>query len=436
MSDNDWNKKEVKKEVKKIDKRDDIHVVTANQLITADGLSGLSLNARKLFLLAIAQCKQTDTEFYEYETTPTELAEIWGINRSHIYEEAESVGRELMKIVIKIQTGERSYKLRHLFEKCDYTEDKTIYFQLHKDMSDQLLGLNKNFTQPLVFDFMRMRSKYSMEIWHLMQREMQSFKPMTGEPIEFYLSVAEIRKVTGTEDKLKNVAQLKRIVLDTAIKEIKKNLFIGISYSNVKRGRTIIGFVFTAENLLGGRIDPEKISYRTRLKARRAELIRRRAYNIITPQEEFELGYLEKELQQISMEDYDEQGHLIDDYDDSRDDNGTKMKKMPKTKAEYEKIVERSVQTDIPKEVLDSGYIHEKEPNTPSASDEEWNEVVRLNEDFVNNPEKYLTKEEMDEDSAREKEERQMKLMFKAMIEQAGGMDKFMETMKKMESNA
>ena len=65
-----------------------------------------------------------------------------------------------------------------------------------------------------------------------------------------------------------------------------------------------------------------------------------------------------------------------------------------------------------------------------------WSEIVRLNEDFVNNPEKYLTKEEMDEDAAREKEERQMEIMFKAMIEQAGGMDKFMETMKKMESNA
>lgn len=425
--------------VKSIDKRQSLKIVTGNRLITADGLSTLSLNARKLFLLAIAQCKWSDKEFYEYRTTPSELAEIWGVKRTNVYKEAESVGKELMRIVIKIQTEDnKGFELRHLFEKCVYTDDKEIYFQLHKDMSDQLLGLRQNYTQPQMWDFMRMRSKYSVEIWHLLQREMKSFKPGIGENLEFYVSIDEIRKVTGTESKLKQVGELKKVVLDTAIKEIRQNCLCDVTYTNVKKGRYIIGFDFTVTNSYM-KIDPEKMSYRTRLKARRAELIRKRANHTIIPKEEYELKYLEEQLQQMSMEDYDENGKYIDDYDEDEEtskvnEDAPRKSKLPKTKAEYEKAVENSKQTEISKEILDSGFVHEKEPHVPT--NEEWGAQTQLMEDYVEHPDKYLTEEEMKEDIRREKEEKRMEIMFKEMVEHAGGIDKFMVEMRKIESKS
>ena len=48
-------------EVKKIDKRESLRIVTDNGLIDAQDLSSLSLNARKLFYVAVSQCKQNDT---------------------------------------------------------------------------------------------------------------------------------------------------------------------------------------------------------------------------------------------------------------------------------------------------------------------------------------------------------------------------------------
>ena len=206
-------------EIKKIDTRESLHTVTDNGLIDAQELPSLSLNARKLFYVAISQCKQTDEAFYEYETTPAELAEMWGIDRSNVYREADKITTELMKIVITLRTGKKSFQKRHLFEKCAYDDDAKLTFKLHNEMTDLLLGLKKDFSKPLVWDFMRMRSPYSMAVWHLFQKKMQSTKPLIHQVIQFEASLEELRAVTGTEKKLRQVGQFKERVLDKGIEE-------------------------------------------------------------------------------------------------------------------------------------------------------------------------------------------------------------------------
>lgn len=296
-------------EVRKIDKRDGLRVVTANGMIDAEDLSSLSLNARKLFYVAISQCKMEDKEFYEYEASPSELAELFGISRQEVYMVTDKITTELMKIVITLRTGKKAFKKRHLFEKCNYSDDKVLYFQLHKDLTDLLLGLKKNFSKPLVWDFVKMRSPYSMAIWHLMQREMHSFKPMMSSPIIFELSLEELRQVTGTENKFRQVGEFKRFVLDKALREIRKNCWVDITYTNIKQGRKVVGFSFTAQNVMGTiRIDD--LSYREQQRVRRAQLVRKRADGAITAEETAELLELCLELDQYSISDYDENGNL------------------------------------------------------------------------------------------------------------------------------
>lgn len=57
---------------------------------------------------------------------------------------------------------------------CEYEHTGVLKFQLNRDMTDFLLELKGDFTQPLLEDFLKMKSHYSMAIWHLMQREMMS----------------------------------------------------------------------------------------------------------------------------------------------------------------------------------------------------------------------------------------------------------------------
>lgn len=289
-------------EIKKIDKRENVRVVTDNSIIDAGDLSALSGNARKLLYIAISQCRKDDTEFYEYETTPRELAEMWGIDRSNVYRTADAITTELMKMIISVRPSAKSFKKRHLFETCDYDDNKTLKFKLHKEMSDLLLGIKRDYSQPMMWDFMKMRSSYSMAIWHLMQKEMKSFKPMMRSPIEFDLTLEELRRVTGCENKLKQIGQFKERVLDKAIEEIRRNCMVSISYTNVKRGRTITGFRFTAENVLGT-MNIENISVRGQKYIRMGQLRQKEADNTITQKEYDELHSLILELEQMTLED-------------------------------------------------------------------------------------------------------------------------------------
>lgn len=270
---------------KNVDVRNGVRVVTSNDFITACGLENITLKARKLLYIAISQCRMTDAEFYEYKITAKQFAEIMDIDPSNVYQEADKITDELMRGFLRIDTGRKgkkrgtkSYKKYSLFAVCEYTEDSMIYFKVNKDMTEFLLELKSNFTQPLLEDFLRMNSPYSMEIWHLMQREMKSKRPYGNHTIEFDLFLDELRKVTGTQDKLKQIIEFKRRVLNKAIREIKDNCNVIISYENIKEGRKIIGFHFKASSpQYMDEIDPilkqqiEDRAEQARMKAMRAK---------------------------------------------------------------------------------------------------------------------------------------------------------------------
>lgn len=289
-------------ELRKIDKRSDVQVVTDNTLIDAQDLPKLSLNARKLFYIAVSQCRKSDTEFYCYETTPSELAEMWGVSRQEVYQVALKICRELMKIVITLPNGKKGFKLRHLFEICNYDES-TVVFKLHSEMTDLLLGLKRDFSKPYMWDFMKMRSPYSMAIWHLMQREMRGFKPMMTSSLTFDITLEELRRVTGCENKLKQIGQFKARVLDKALVEIRKNCMTDIKYTNKKRGRTVVGFEFTAQSVFG-HIDVNELSRRDKQRMRRAQLIRKKSEGQLTAEEDDELQELILILDQMTLEDW------------------------------------------------------------------------------------------------------------------------------------
>lgn len=233
----------------KIDTRDSVRVVTTNDFITAIGLSSLSIKARKLLYIAIAQCKMKDDQFFYYEISVQEFADMMDIFPSNLYNESKKIAVELMEAVIKVDHGKKDYDMYNLFSTCKYREDSTILFKLNPDMTHFLLQIKEAFTKPLLQDFLKMNSSYSMAIWNLMQREMQSSKPSLTEIIEFDLSLDELRRVTGTEDKMKEISHFKQKVLDKALREIDECCYVKITYTNIKSERTVTGFHFKATNM-------------------------------------------------------------------------------------------------------------------------------------------------------------------------------------------
>lgn len=286
--------------LKKIDTRESIKTVTSNSFITAKGLENLSLKARKMLYIAISQCRKDDKEFYTYEISVTEFAQLMNVDESNIYKEADKITNELMSgVLCVVPDGKKYFKKYSLFSMCEYEHDGVLCFKLNPDMTKFLLELQNDFSQPLLNDFLKMNSPYSMAIWHLMQREMQSHKPSTTKKIQFDLSLNELREVTGTQEKFKKLSDIKRYVFDKALREIDDNCGVKISYENIKKGRTVVGFHCVASSPF--HIDeneiPQNIKDRTRLGKLRIKNKRRE----LTIEEQEEYNQLTKKFQQIEL---------------------------------------------------------------------------------------------------------------------------------------
>lgn len=248
-------------ERKKVDARGSVRVVTSNNFLRAAGLEKTSLKARKLLYIAMSQSKKTDTGFFEYAISAQEFAKLMDTSVQNVYQDADTMTDELMKGFIKIdQRPEGKGFLKFsLFEECSYA-NATLTFKMSKDMTPILLGLKKDFSKPLLADFLQMNSNYSIEIWHLMQQYMHSAKPGISDQLEFDISLDELRRITGTENKLKKVSQFKARVLDQAIKEISERCGVNITYDNLKTGRSVTGFHFIAKNVIHYDADAETLA--------------------------------------------------------------------------------------------------------------------------------------------------------------------------------
>lgn len=287
-------------ELKKIDTRESIKTVTSNSFITAKGLEKLSLKARKMLYVAISQCRQNDKNFYTYEIKVTDFAELMNITPEAVYQEADQITDELMSGVLRVvPDGKKYFKKYSLFSMCEYEHDGVLRFKLNPDMTAFLLELKGDFSQPLLDDFMKMKSPYSMAIWHLMQREMHSRKPNLTNVIQFDLTVEELREVTGTQEKLKQLGEFKKRVFDKALREIDENCGVKVTYENIKKGRTVVGFrcsVVSQFHIDESKI-PQKVKDRTRLGVLKIQSKKRG----LTPEEKKEYDFLVENSEQMEL---------------------------------------------------------------------------------------------------------------------------------------
>ena len=193
------------------------------------------------------------------------------IEPDNVYREADKITDELMKSFIRLEMPDQKYKKKknyekyQIFSKCSYL-DGILNFKLNPDMTGYFLNLKKDFTQPLLNDFLKMKSNYSIEIWHLIQREMKSIKPNSTDIIQFDLSLEELRAITGTQNKLKKIAHFKDKCFDKALREIYDNCGVNITYQNIRIGRKIVGFRCTAVSAVHIDIDniPDDVKKRAR----------------------------------------------------------------------------------------------------------------------------------------------------------------------------
>lgn len=84
---------------------------------------------------------------------------------------------------------------------------------------------------------LRLKKDYSLDFYHLAKKHQK----MGG----FQIGLDELFEQLGLPDSYKRIGNLKDRVIKPSLEEISANTDIDLSYENIKRGRTVVGFRFT-----------------------------------------------------------------------------------------------------------------------------------------------------------------------------------------------
>lgn len=268
---------------RKIDRRNSIKVVIQNDFIKARASRDMDANAHKFLRIAIAQSKITDKEFFMYEVSATELAEMFGVSQSNIYHHIDKWTSQCMGTVMEFRANTDSkFRKYSLFSMCEY-DNGILRMKLNPDMTPFVLGIQKQlgFTQYELSSILTVKGKYTIRIYEMMLAEMKSQKAYADKTVEFDLSLEELRRQTGTEKAYKQIGQFKDYVLSKAIEEIEKAQNWKIETENVKSGRIITAIRFKVWSEIG-------FANRNRIRE-------------LTPDEQAEYENLASHAQQISL---------------------------------------------------------------------------------------------------------------------------------------
>ena len=86
---------------------------------------------------------------------------------------------------------------------------------------------------------LRLKKDYSLDFYHLAKKH----QTMGG----FQISLDELFEQLGLPESYKRIDNLKNRVIEPSLDEITANTDIDLSYENVKRGRSVVGFKFTVK---------------------------------------------------------------------------------------------------------------------------------------------------------------------------------------------
>ena len=214
-------------------------VAEHNDLITK---ARHDLTARELKIMdyVISKIKPADEHFNVITTSMYELSNVLGVKRSgRAYSQLmDSINTMRKKDVFIYNEKERSVTVTGWFERAKVWENGQVELKVNKDFTPYLLKLqgNGHYTQYLLDDTVRLKSKYSILLYKLIREADRdngsSITVVQGTPDDF-------KTWLGAPDSY-TYGRLKDKVLKPAIEEISLKIQdMDLEILQAKRGRAV-----------------------------------------------------------------------------------------------------------------------------------------------------------------------------------------------------
>ena len=208
------------------------YVVESNDLITK---ARHDLDARELKIMdyVVSKIKPDDEDFNIVQTSMYELTNVLNLKRngrtySQLAESLESMRAKSVRVYNEI---EKRLTLTGWFEVVDLWENGKIQLKINKQFAPYLLQLKHDYTQHLLIDTVKLKSKYSILLYKLMREadkdKGKSIAILQGTPEEF-------KEWLGAPENY-DYNRLKENILKKAVEEI--NLKIDDMDLEILQGR-------------------------------------------------------------------------------------------------------------------------------------------------------------------------------------------------------
>ncbi|OJG40647.1 Rep B [Enterococcus gallinarum] len=166
------------------------YVVESNDLITK---ARHDLDARELKIMdyVVSKIKPDDEDFNIVQTSMYELTNVLNLKRngrtySQLAESLESMRAKSVRVYNEV---EKRLTLTGWFEVVDLWENGKIQLKINKQFAPYLLQLKHDYTQHLLIDTVKLKSKYSILLYKLMREadkdKGKSIAILQGTPEEF-----------------------------------------------------------------------------------------------------------------------------------------------------------------------------------------------------------------------------------------------------------
>lgn len=222
-----------------------LQVVKANRLIQASYTLGLV--EQRIILLAVVKARETGEGIKD-----NSILHISAADYSKSFEVTKQAAQQALADAVETLFS-RQVTIEHFDEvlgrkipltirwinAMSYIDDAAmIALRFNPDVIPEFTRLEANFTAYMLENIKDLNSAYSIRLYELLSQ----YRGIGKTPL---IEVAEFRRIMGlTDTEYKYIDDLKRRVLDLAVKQVKSTTDLDVSYEQFKQGRSIKGFVF------------------------------------------------------------------------------------------------------------------------------------------------------------------------------------------------
>lgn len=217
----------------------DLPLYISNKLIEAH--FSLPLGEQRLLYTYISKLSEEHIEFPELEISVKEFAAMLEVDLN--YKVVKAQCKKLLERVVEIETDEEWLGFQW-FSVCRYRhKEGRLKLKIHDELKPYLLRLKKEFTRLITKQVMQFRSVYSIRIYMLCKQYQGIGKRL--------ISIDELKQKLGIgQNEYSLYSNLKKRVLEQALKEINNASDIYIKYEEIKKVRKVTEILFIINDSL------------------------------------------------------------------------------------------------------------------------------------------------------------------------------------------